>query len=128
MATIPRDWLIGSLVHVVAWFTAYGATLLLLSGTSAVLAYGLLSAWWFALYADYVMGVKLKVAVVLFVGCFALSVGSRMLGVAWLISERTEDLGVMLPVLAAGQALVFASPVIVSSLTQKIVAFVAGDG
>jgi len=116
-----RDWLIGPVIHVVAWLGAYQATVAVLGGTSGVAAYGMLSGWWLALYADYVTGVKLKAGLVLFGAYFALSVGTALLGLSWFHTDTADDVGLMLPLLAAGQAAVFVSLLILNSLTRKIV-------
>lgn len=118
--TSLREWLVEPLIHLSAWIAGYQGTHLLLAGTSSVAAYASLSAWWLALYAGYVLSVKLKACVPLFIGYLIVSGGSLWLGYEWFFHDPPESLGLWLLVIAGGQALIFVSPVVINFLVRKI--------
>lgn len=116
-----RNWLLKPVMHVTAWVAGYQAAQLLLIGTSSVDAHADICAWWLALYAGYVLSIGLEACVPLFFGYFIVSACSSWLGSEWFIAEPARELGWWLLIIACGQALVFASPVVLNWFVRKLV-------
>jgi hypothetical protein len=58
--------------------------------------------------------------VVLFVAYFTIGVASSLVGESWLATDSVEDIGMLLPVVATGQAMIFVSPIILSWLSRRL--------
>ena len=122
-----RNLLLEPVMHATAWVVGYKAAQLLLIGTSSVDAYAGICAWWLALYAGYVLSIGLEACVPLFFAYFTVSACSSWLGVEWFIAEPARDLGWWLLIIACGQALAFASPVVVNWVVRRLVGKTKGE-
>lgn len=103
-------------IHILVWQIGWHASHFILAGTSSVEAYAMLSAWWFALYAGYVLRVTIQAFVLLLV---SYSLFSIIVIVCQTQTPELREHWASSLLILLGQAFLFASPVIINAVVRN---------
>ena len=111
---MKRRALMETAVHFAAWIATYSFIFMILSGSDARTAYGLLSGWWCALYAGSVLRTSLKTGLVAAAAFIALDLAAAAMGLPRMYHDGGSfGLGTVLNTIQ--RALLFVSPILVNA-------------
>lgn len=110
----------GGVLHFGVWAAAQLGVTYALSSSPSSYVYGLITAWWAALYVGYVFGIRFSAVLTAALLYVITVVIDHLLSMGFLYHDRPESFTVGMLIVYTAQLLVLISPIIINHVVRTL--------